>query len=48
MLDLLGVHEPGADGADKSLLTESPVRESDEDVAAGGRCPDAEIACLDR
>ena len=48
MLNLLGMHKPGADGADQSLLPNRPIGEGDEHVTAGGRCADTEIARLDR
>src|SRR5450631_688598 len=39
MLDLLGVHEPGANGADEAFLPDAPIREGDKDVTIGGRLP---------
>jgi len=46
MLNLLGVHKPGTDGSDQSLLSEGSISEGDEHVPTGCRGADAEIARL--
>src|SRR6266853_2876032 len=48
MCDLLGMHEPGADGSDESLPLEGPVPEGHQYVASGAGFPDAEIPRLGR
>jgi hypothetical protein len=48
MLNLLGVHEPGTNGANESLSPNGPISEGDKDVVTDGRFSDPEISRLDR